>query len=93
VRTTISLEQDEDGAWKEEPSITVSHDEPLTDDQVQAFRDLGLLAARATDEQTEAVEGYAPGMREEQPHFCWRLLAGERCCIRDRGHDGGVHEP
>lgn len=36
---------------------------------------------------------YVAGMRESSPALCWRLLdGGSRCCILDRGHDGGVHE-
>jgi hypothetical protein len=36
---------------------------------------------------------FVKGMRESYPDVCWRLIAnGERCCIRDRGHDDGIHE-
>lgn len=37
---------------------------------------------------------FGAGMREAHPAFCWRLLnGGKRCCILDRGHDDGAHEP
>lgn len=36
---------------------------------------------------------YNQGMRESAPQFCWRYLEGKHSvCIRDRGHDNGVHE-
>lgn len=35
---------------------------------------------------------FARGMREHEPRLCWLLLAGERCCIQERGHDDGIHE-
>lgn len=38
-------------------------------------------------------EQYAAGMRISQPDFCWRLLGDGKCCIKNRGHDGGIHEP
>lgn len=37
-------------------------------------------------------EGAFAPMREQYPDLCWRLLPGDRCCIRDRGHDNGAHE-
>jgi len=41
----------------------------------------------------DTVVRYAPGMRDRAAGFCWRLNAdGSRCCIRERGHDDGVHE-
>ena len=55
-----------------------------------------LTAARqalAGQPQREAVEGYAPRMRDAEPQLCWRLLEERQCCILDRGHDGGRHEP
>lgn len=36
---------------------------------------------------------FALGMRETEPRFCWRLTDnGSKCCIRERGHDDGIHE-
>jgi len=36
---------------------------------------------------------FVKGMRDVHPDICWRLIAnGQRCCIRDRGHDDGIHE-
>lgn len=36
---------------------------------------------------------FAAGMRDHEPDICWRLLsAGHDCCIRERGHDDGIHE-
>jgi hypothetical protein len=51
------------------------------------------LASLTKPDGETCAEGYAPGMRDAHPNFCWRLLDdGRWCCIRDRGHDGGVHE-
>lgn len=37
---------------------------------------------------------FVTGMRESMPNVCWRIIdGGKRCCILERGHDGGVHEP
>lgn len=36
---------------------------------------------------------YVPGMREEWPDLCWRLIDdGDRACIQERGHHDGIHE-
>lgn len=38
---------------------------------------------------------YVAGMRDYMPTLCWRVLDAEAgvCCIRNRGHDQGTHEP
>lgn len=44
MRTSIWLEQLPDGTWRcdeDAPRIDVTHDKPLTDDDIEAFRTLG----------------------------------------------------
>ena len=44
--------------------------------------------------EQKALFEYVPGMRDAHPNLCWALLFdGKRCCIKERGHDGGEHEP
>jgi hypothetical protein len=47
MNTTIALQQADDGTWLEEPCITVTHDEPLTEEQVELFRAAGRAAVEA----------------------------------------------
>lgn len=51
MRTRIVLERDEAGQWDESQGyMDVSHDEPLTDEQAEVFREIGRLAReRMTD--------------------------------------------
>lgn len=55
MRTSIYLTQDSRGEWltgEDDPRIDVSHDEPLTDEAVEAFRQLGRLVVKKMDEPT-----------------------------------------
>jgi hypothetical protein len=61
-------------------------------DAAEAERDAALAAA--PDARLAEALRYVAGMRDAYPNTCWALSEDEkRCCIRERGHDGGKHEP
>lgn len=59
MRSRIYLEQDERGEWltgEADPYLDVSHADPLDDEALAAFRELGrLVVLKVTDEELYAA--------------------------------------